>query len=134
MFTAGQSAKDRVASNADKAGFASRVANVEDSAVVFVERTFESSKTAAVKFELRLNFLAARDGFCDGNADSVLKYVEILISRQVEKNFGKFVIARNNVFELEVGLKFFNLKGINNGFRKFFHKITSSKKTTNTYS
>ncbi len=55
---------------------------------------------------MSLNFLPAQNSFSYADALVVLDYVEVFVSRQAEKNFGKFVVARNDFFELDISLKF----------------------------
>ncbi len=100
----------------------SGVAYVEDGAVVFVERTFESSKPAAVKSEVSLNFFTAQDCLGDSDADAFLEHIEIFFCRQTENSFCELVVARNDFFQCDILLKLFYFEGIENVFEKFFHK------------
>ena len=72
-----------------------------------------------------LNLFSANGGLGNGDADAFLKRVEVFFSREIEKISGELVIRRNDAIEAKVGLEFFNLEGIQNVFRNFFHKVTS---------
>ena len=69
-----------------------------------------------------LNFFAAQGCLCDGDADAFLYSVVVFVVGQIEKIFGQFVIARDNIFERDIFLKLFDLKGIKNSFVSFIHE------------
>ena len=72
-----------------------------------------------------LNLFSSRDCFGDSDANAFFNCVEVFVSREIEKNFGKFVVRRDDCIESNVGLEFLYLERINNGFVNFFHSVTS---------
>ena len=74
---------------------------------------------------MSLNLFSANGSLGNGDAGAFLKSVVVFVSREIEKSSGEFVIGRDDAIKPNIGLKFFNLEGINNGFRNFFHDVTS---------
>ena len=89
---------------------------------MFVERTFESRKPAAVKLEVSLNLFTANGSLCNGDANAFLESVVVFVSGKIEEIFGKFVISWDNVFEPSVSLEFFDIEIIEYSFVIFIHE------------
>ena len=72
---------------------------------------------------MSLNLFTANGSLGNGDANAFLNCVVVFVSRETEKGFGKFVITRYNIFDMDVGLEFFNLERIQNSFCHLFYLV-----------